>query len=732
MSDTEQSVLTWLALALVFIISRGDGQKSHPALRIFVLSLSAFITVRYLVWRATSTLVYTGPIDFIVMSLLFIAEVEVAVVYIMSMFTNIWPLKREHAPLPEDESLWPSVDVFIPTFTEDIEIVRITVMAATQIDYPADKLNIYILDDGGTAQRRNDDWLSAGAHYRNRKLSALAGELNVHYIARDKNQNAKAGNINHALLQTHGDIILVLDCDHVPTQDILQHTVGWFFKDPKLALVQTPHFFINPDPVERNLGSFHRAPSENEMFYRGIQPAIDFWNATFFCGSAALLKRTCIEEMGGLVGATIVEDCESSINMHANGYHSVYIDRPLVCGLSPDTFEDFLVQRTRWCQGMLQLGFLNNPTFKSGLSWPQRICYTSFYLYWFFGFARFVFFIAPSLFLLMGIQIYHASMAEAAIYALPHLLCSMMIMRYLFGRYRWPLFSELYESIQSLFLLPAVIGVVENPKSPSFKVTPKGRNLDHDYLSPLAGPFYGLFAIMIISVPTAIYQWFANPWGQDGIVICLVWLIINIGLTFSALGVFWERHQVREYPRAWADGRMQLFNESGDLVAEGTLRDLSLSGAGASVTSLMPLQANEHYYLVTQNSHNKEFNVYCTLRFYRKSHCEEFCGLEFEYLEATYPEMVNLVYGDSQRWADFWERPANKPSLMSICRLFLRMGAYGVRHSTTGVKHLMNNYLTQLGYAWKKCTHYIISLVWLAEPIPERIRASRDSENTTL
>ena len=151
------------------------------------------------------------------------------------------------------------------------------------------------------------------------------------------------------------------------------------------------------------------------MFYRGIQPAIDFWDASFFCGSAALLKRTALEEVGGIVGDTITEDCESSINLHAKGYHSVYVNRPMVCGLSPETFEDFLLQRTRWCQGMLQMFFLNNPTFKKGLTFAQRLCYTSFYMYWFFGFARFMFFVAPSLYLLFGIQVYHASLDEAAV-----------------------------------------------------------------------------------------------------------------------------------------------------------------------------------------------------------------------------------------------------------------------------------------------------------------------------
>ena len=85
----------------------------------------------------------------------------------------------------------------------------------------------------------------------------------------------------------------------MPTQDFLQSTVGHFPKDPSLFLVQTPHFFINPDPLERNLGTFRPMPCENEMFYGVIQRGLDSWNAAFFCGSAAVLRREALMTVGG-------------------------------------------------------------------------------------------------------------------------------------------------------------------------------------------------------------------------------------------------------------------------------------------------------------------------------------------------------------------------------------------------------------------------------------------------
>ena len=162
------------------------------------------------------------------------------------------------------------------------------------------KLNIYLLDDGGTEQKRtqSDPEARQEALSRNRELKYFCQNHGIQYLTRDKNKNAKAGNINSALPKTQGDLILILDADHVPSKNFLQNTVGPFLKDPKLFLVQTPHFFYNLDPVEKNLRTFNHIPGENEMFYRGVQPGLDFWNSSMFCGSAALLKRQYLEKVG--------------------------------------------------------------------------------------------------------------------------------------------------------------------------------------------------------------------------------------------------------------------------------------------------------------------------------------------------------------------------------------------------------------------------------------------------
>src|SRR5262249_1791834 len=153
----------------------------------------------------------------------------------------------------------------------------------------------------------------------------LCRRVGAQYLTRAKNEHAKAGNVNSAMKQTQGELILILDADHVPTADILENTVGWFLRDPRLSLVQTPHFFVNPNPVEKNLQTFEFMPSDNDMFYSIIQKGLDFWNASFFCGAAGVLRRQYLEEVGGICGSTITEDAETALALHARGYRSAYI-----------------------------------------------------------------------------------------------------------------------------------------------------------------------------------------------------------------------------------------------------------------------------------------------------------------------------------------------------------------------------------------------------------------------
>ena len=548
-----QSILAWGLLALLAVIHANYTRIEEylgDSLRLFrlaVIFLAGFITLRYLAWRLTSTIGYHDPFSLIGALLLLAAELYGIAIYFLGAFVNAYPVKRDPAPLPDDPNLWPTVDILVPTYNEDPEMLETTLLAATQIRYPKHRFKVYLCDDGGSVQRRNrpDPAQAREALERHETLKALCAEVGAHYLTREKNLHAKAGNINSALEHCHGELVVILDADHVPTVDFLENTVGFFLQDPKLFLVQTPHYFINPDPLERNLRTFDHMPSENEMFYTVIQHGLDFWNASFFCGSAAVLRRELIDKVGGVAGETITEDAETAMGLHGLGYNSVYYGKPMVAGLQPETFSGFTVQRMRWAQGMVQIFLLKNPWTQPNMSIAQRLAYTSSVFFWFFPFARVVFLIVPGFFLLFGLRIYDANVQEFLAYALPHVLAAILLSNALYGKTRWPFVSELYETVQSVYSLPAIIEVLRNPRSPSFAVTPKGERLDEHFVSSLARPFYILLLLNVLFMTAGALRLIFQPELGSITIITMIWAGINVIFILAAIGIMLEKAQKR-------------------------------------------------------------------------------------------------------------------------------------------------------------------------------------------
>jgi cellulose synthase (UDP-forming) len=674
----EQTALGWGALLALIVLYKLPLSHRQPW-RLLLIVVGSFLALRYILWRTTDTLLYTGPADFVGMTALYVAEVYAIAVHFLGAFVNAWPVRHGPLALPDDPALLPTVDVFIPTYNEADDIVRVTAVAATQLDYPPEKLRVWILDDGGTAQKRADPEHGMAAWARHYRLRRMAAELGIGYITRSHNTQAKAGNINHALYHTRGELLLVLDCDHVPTRDMLRNTVGHFLADRHLFLVQTPHFFINPTPIEKNLAGVANVPSENDMFYRTIHAGLDSWNASYFCGSAAVLRRSCLEEVGGICGNTITEDAETAVQLHARGYNSIYIDRPMVCGLSPETYDHYVIQRSRWAQGMIQLFILNNPLKAAGLTLPQRLAYLNSLFFWFFGLARFMYFVAPGAFLIFGINIYNASWLQIQAFALPYVLSTFIMMHFFYARSRNTMLSEIYESVQALFLIPALIGVLLNPRKPTFKVTPKGHTLDQDALSPLAVPFIVIIALNLCALLAALFAWFANPVMRDVIIVTAVWCIYNLYLSLVSLGAFWERKQVRAFHRINVSGAIQVHFPRTRTTLDAEVRDISLTGIGIALRLPFPLAPLERVELEAHDSYGRSYRFEAQLRRAVARGDLHLCGAEFVTDLVSYNEVVAYVYGDSERWQRVWDAKAEAGGTARMLWHFLGLGVKGFR-----------------------------------------------------
>ena len=651
-------------------------QKYQHLFRIFALVLAIALSVRYLLWRGIYTLTYSDILSMIAVWLLFAAEIYAGITSVLGAIVNAFPLSRPLLSLKGmDKATLPSVDVMIPSYNEDEDILEVTIRAAQMLDYPKDKLHIHLLDDGGTDQKINADnpISAASARQRRQDLQSLCSRLGITYHTRAKNEFAKAGNVNSAIQNTTGDLIVILDADHVPTSDFLDRTVPWMLKNEKVFLVQTPHFMANPDPVERNyFSAFTRMPSENDMFYGTIQKGLDYWGSSFFCGSAALMRRKHLDLVGGISGDSITEDAETALDLHKMGYESVYVDRPMVSGLAPETFDAFIQQRMRWAQGMTQILLLKKPFKAEGLKWYQRVGYMSSIMFWLFPFARIIFLFMPLAYLVFGLQVYHASILEIFAFTLPHVVATYMISTMLFGRTRWPLVSELYEILQCAFTLNALVKVFLKPRAPSFVVTPKGESLEKTFVSPLSNVFYWGILLITFALGSGVYKLITEPLTRELTVVVLLWNVFNLILLLSVLSVLLERKQVRSQARLPATNSVVIKTKS-DEAWVGDLVDLSLGGArlrlkgkGAFVPEKATLSSwshalnkNVHIAIVVLNYDSK--SKILRVRFVPETDEQE-------------NEVIAFALCDSLRWLSFQRRRTRPISYWFGAKHVLKVG----------------------------------------------------------
>ncbi|MGC4410916.1 cellulose synthase catalytic subunit (UDP-forming) (plasmid) [Rhizobium rosettiformans] len=651
-----QLVLSLAILALMLLFMMRPQNKTF---RVMTFVFSAVLALRYAFWRTTETLPdINEPWNFIPGIILYAAEMYCLVMLAINFFIVADPLQRKPAAQLADEDK-PTVDVFVPSYNESADLLALTLAAAKSMDYPADKLTVYLLDDGGTDAkcRQSDPRAALAARRRREELQALSAALGVRYHARAENSHAKAGNLNAGLAISTSELVVVFDADHAPVREFLNETVGHFRNDEKLFLVQTPHYFLNPDPVEKNLQTFGKMPSENEMFYSVVQRGLDKWNASFFCGSAAVLRRKALKETGGFSGQSITEDCESALALHCRGWHSLYVDKPLIAGLQPETLVSFIGQRVRWAQGMLQILTLNRPFLQRGLSAAQRICYAGTNLFWLFPLTRLTFMFSPLLYIFFSLQIFEANITEFICYSVTYLISSFAMQSYLFGRVRWPWVSELYEYVQSVMLFGAILSVVKNPRKPTFNVTSKGQTLDESKLSPLARPYFVIFFLLFAATCYAIWRYTTEAMPSELLLIVAGWNIINMGIAGAALGSVSERRERRRNQRLSV--RRHAILHSGGTSHAVIIADVSSGGLALQFIDGHPVSGLEtgEEATIEIRRHGRGMRVPLVCRSMLRRQDETSFGFAFaERTPETFIAIAEMMYCEQQPLQERWNR----------------------------------------------------------------------------
>ena len=651
-----QLVLSLAVLALMLLFMMRPQNKTF---RLMTFVFSAVLALRYAFWRTTETLPdINEPWNFIPGIILYAAEMYCLIMLAINFFIVADPLERKPAPQLADDDK-PTVDVFVPSYNESADLLALTLAAAKSMNYPADKLTVYLLDDGGTDAKcsQSDPRAAIAARRRREELQALSAALGVRYHARAENSHAKAGNLNAGLYISRSELVVVFDADHAPVREFLNETVGHFKNDEKLFLVQTPHYFLNPDPVEKNLQTFGKMPSENEMFYSVVQRGLDKWNASFFCGSAAVLRRKALKETGGFSGQSITEDCESALALHCRGWHSLYVDKPLIAGLQPETLVSFIGQRVRWAQGMLQILTLNRPFLQRGLSAAQRICYAGTNLFWLFPLTRLTFMFSPLLYIFFSLQIFEANITEFICYSVTYLISSFAMQSYLFGRVRWPWVSELYEYVQSVMLFGAILSVVKNPRKPTFNVTSKGQTLDESKLSPLARPYFLIFFLLFAATCYAIWRYTTEAMPSELLLIVAGWNIINMGIAGAALGSVSERRERRRNQRLSV--RRHAILHAGGTSHAVIIADVSSGGLALQFIDGQPVNGLEkgEEAVIEIRRHGRGMRVPLVCRSMLRRQEETSFGFAFaERTPETFIAIAEMMYCEQQPLQDRWNR----------------------------------------------------------------------------
>ena len=459
--DASVAGLLYPALAMVFFASvlRLCFRRPPDWLRLPVGSVFLILQVTYLSIRALTTLSLDTWSNAVASILFFISELFI---HFRIALGNLSLLRLTDRRAEADNSqravrareFMPSVDVFVPTYSEPVEMLRRTIIGCQAMDYPRKK--IYLLDD----QRRP-------------AMRALARELGCEYFDRPNNQHAKAGNLNHALPRTSGEFIACFDADFVPCRDFLERTVG-FFRNSEVGMVQTPQNFFNEDAVTRNLGLEHALEDEQRLFFRTLQPGRDSVNAVVCHGSCFVVRRSALAAIGGVPTETITEDWATSIKLQAAGYKILYLNEPLSAGMSADKCGEFVQQRARWAQGTLQALFAStNPLTIPGLNWKQRLMHFSGIVYYLGSASSLFNLIAPLLFLFLGTHLLRMTVEEMLFYRLPFTAGFYLLYSWLTVGTRNALWTEFYEAFLAPSMGITVLRSLVKPFGTGFRVTDK-------------------------------------------------------------------------------------------------------------------------------------------------------------------------------------------------------------------------------------------------------------------
>lgn len=504
----------------VYLVMLLNPRPSRPVRVVVILILVGLYTT-YMAFRLFATLNLSTTTAAIFSVLFFLAELLIYLKWLSANFQMFWPSNRSAEATRLSEMVisgryLPDVDIFLPSYSEPVEMLRRTILGCQALRYP--RKQIYLLDD----QRRP-------------QMRALANELGCHYRDRPDNWDAKAGNMNAALPTTHGELIAVFDADFIPTQDFLERTVG-FFTDAKVGLVQTPQNFYSVDAVSRNLGLPGIITEEQQVFFRAAQPGRDTMGAMICHGTSFILRRTALEEIGQFPGETLSEDWATSIKLQSAGYKCYYLNELLSAGAAAEFTSEFVTQRLRWARGTLQSFFAStNPITVPGLTLLQRVVHLCGPMHYLPFVSRLFCLLLPLLYFFFGIVPLETSAELLLVFFLPYWVCQAISLSWLTGGHRSAFWSEVYETMLCYPMTLTIVSTFLKPFGKPFKVSKKGDTRHELTLNRFVG--VPLMILLGLYVPALIYALVNMKWYPSQAIFALAvgWSVYSMLLLWLSI-----------------------------------------------------------------------------------------------------------------------------------------------------------------------------------------------------
>jgi cellulose synthase/poly-beta-1,6-N-acetylglucosamine synthase-like glycosyltransferase len=307
-------------------------------------SWSVFLTILKILYAGCSVILFTYGLNSLGLSLIYLLHRKQA--------NKILP--------PEAPAKWPSITIQLPIYNERYMVQRL-LKAVSNLDYPADRLHIQVLDD-------STDSTSELVSKLVRKIRSDG--INIEYVKRDSREGFKAGALSSGLKTSNAEFVAVFDADFIPGKKWLKHSIV-YFNDPKIGFVQTrwSHLNFNYNLLTRMEGlalDGHFIVEQNARSQGGLLMG--------FNGSGGIWRRACIEDAGGWQPDTLTEDLDLSYRAQIKGWKKVYLPSITVPSEIPAQIDAVKKQQFRWAKGSTQtLRKLSGKVLHSDLSFKQKL-----------------------------------------------------------------------------------------------------------------------------------------------------------------------------------------------------------------------------------------------------------------------------------------------------------------------------------------------------------------------